>query len=78
MGTEKSKSPLSGYGRYSGVAIQMAAIVALSAIGGVKLDQWLDLSPLFTIICSLAGVALAMYVVIKEFASPKQKDKKTK
>ena len=35
---------------YSGMAIQMGAIIALGTFGGVKLDQWLDLSPVFTII----------------------------
>ncbi len=77
MKDEKSDAPLRGYAHYSGIAVQMAAIIALATIGGVKLDEWLELKPLFTVVCSLAGVALAMYVVIKDFTpKKKQNDKK--
>lgn len=76
MKDEKSTSPFRGYARASGVAVQMAAIIALSSVGGVKLDEWLQLKPLFTIVCSLAGVALALYVVIKDFIPKNNKDNK--
>ena len=77
MKSGKSDTPLRGYAHYSGVAVQMAAIIALATIGGVKLDEWLELKPLFTVVCSLACVALAMYVVIKDFTpKKKQNDKK--
>lgn len=48
------------------MAFEMMFIIALGAFGGYKLDQWLHTTPLFTLICSLAGVAIAFYVVIKD------------
>lgn len=57
---------------YSGIAIQMGAIIALGTFGGVKLDQWLELSPVFTIICALISIALAMYVMIHKFTKKKK------
>ncbi|MCR5115311.1 MAG: AtpZ/AtpI family protein [Bacteroidales bacterium] len=58
---------------YSGMAFQMGAIIALGTYGGVKLDQWLNLSPLFTIVCALLSIALAMYVMVHKL-SQKKKD----
>ena len=57
---------------YSGMAFQMGAIIALGTFGGVKLDQWLELSPVFTIICALISIALAMYVMIQKFTKKKK------
>lgn len=63
---------------YSGMAFQMGAIIALGTYGGVKLDRWLNLSPLFTIICAMASIALAMYVMIYQLTQNKDKSKKDK
>ena len=35
---------------YAGLAVQMGVIIAIGAYGGVRLDRWLDLSPLFVIV----------------------------
>lgn len=43
----------------------MGVLIALGVFGGVKLDKWLDKSPLFTVLCSLAGVLISMYLMIK-------------
>lgn len=48
------------------MAIEMGVLIALGVFGGVKLDKWLDKSPLFTIVCSLLGVFIAMYLMIKD------------
>lgn len=61
---------------YSGMAFQMGAIIALGTYGGVKLDQWLNLSPLFTIICAMGSIALAMYVMIHKLTQNKNKKDK--
>ena len=58
---------------YSGMAFQMGIIIAGGTFGGVKLDEWLDLSPLFTIVCALSSIALAMYVLINKLARINQK-----
>ena len=60
---------------YSGMAFQMGIIIAGGTYGGVKLDEWLNLSPLFTIVCALASFALAMYVMINKLAKINQKKK---
>lgn len=61
------KSPLGDYARYSGIAIQMVVIIALGSYGGVKLDEaHPNDNRLFTIICSLVSVAIAMYVAYRQ------------
>jgi F0F1-type ATP synthase assembly protein I len=59
---------LQDFGRYSGLAFQMIAIIAVMTWGGVKLDKILGLStPVFTIILSLLGVFAGIYTAIKDF-----------
>lgn len=60
---------------YSGMAFQMGVIIAGGTYGGIKLDEWLNLSPLFTIVCALASIALAMYVMINKLTRINQKKK---
>jgi hypothetical protein len=63
----KKKSQLNTYAKFSGIAFQMIAVIGLGSYGGVKLDeQYPNLYPMFTLICSLASVAMAMYLVIKQ------------
>lgn len=60
--------------KYSNLAIQMGVIIGLSAWGGQKLDtHYLNKQPVFTIILSLLGIAIAMYLVLKDFIRPKDK-----
>ncbi len=66
------KTPLHSYAYYSNIAIEMGVIIALGVFGGIKMDTWLSTSPLFTVLLSLAGVAIAMYVMIKTL-TPKNK-----
>jgi F0F1-type ATP synthase assembly protein I len=59
---------LQDFGKYSGLAFQMIAIIAVMTWGGVKLDKVLGLStPVFTIILSLLGVFAGIYTAIKDF-----------
>jgi F0F1-type ATP synthase assembly protein I len=48
------------------MAFQMLVIILAGVIGGYQLDRWLNLSPLFTIILSLASVILAIYQVTRD------------
>ncbi|MRR19903.1 AtpZ/AtpI family protein [bacterium] len=57
---------LSAYSRYSTIAIQMAVIIIICSLGGVKLDKWAGTEPWLTVILSLLGVAAAMWLVIRE------------
>jgi F0F1-type ATP synthase assembly protein I len=62
----KGESGLQAYSRYSAIAIEMAVIIILTSVGGVKLDKAIGTEPLFTVILSLLGVAAAIWLVIRE------------
>ncbi|MGD0340569.1 MAG: AtpZ/AtpI family protein [Bacteroidales bacterium] len=65
--TKPENKGLRDFGRYSGLAFQMVAIILLTTLGGVKLDKltgWK--TPVFTIILSLLGVFAAIYFSIKD------------
>lgn len=63
---------LNSYAKYSGMAVQMAAIIVGSVLGGIKLDEYLELKfPAFTLIFTLLGVFLAMYYFIKDVIKKK-------
>ena len=63
----QKKKLISNYGKYSSIAFQMLAIILLGVWGGVKIDEWLEMSiPIFTIILSLLSVVLAIYSVVKD------------
>jgi F0F1-type ATP synthase assembly protein I len=70
----KKHQPMKGYVRYSGMATQMLVVIGGFTWGGRALDKWIATKPLFTVIGSLLGVAIAMYLVIKDFI-PKNKKK---
>jgi F0F1-type ATP synthase assembly protein I len=66
--TNQQNKGLQDFGKYSGLAFQMIAIIAVMTWGGVKLDKVLGLStPVFTIILSLLGVFAGIYVAVKDF-----------
>jgi ATP synthase protein I len=59
---------LSNYTRYTGLGIQMIAIILITVWGGMKLDElFLLKTPIFTVVLSLLGVAAAIYTAIKDF-----------
>lgn len=61
----KRKSPIHQYAVYSNLAFEMGAVIALGVFGGIQLDRLLQTSPAFTIVCSLAGIALSLYLIIR-------------
>lgn len=72
--SEKPK-PLNRYIRFSGMAIQMGVIIGLSAWGGSALDEkFKTSSKVFTIILSLLGIGVAMYLVIREVIKMQKED----
>ena len=59
---------LGNYAKYSGLAFQMGAIIAVTVWGGVKFDELMENDkPVFAIIFSLLGVLAAIYTAIKDF-----------
>lgn len=65
------ESPIHQYAVYSNLAFEMGAVIALGVFGGIKLDNLLNVSPLFTILCSLASIAVSMYLIIRSLTKPK-------
>ena len=56
------------YISYSGMALQIAAIVLVFAFGGVLLDRRVSWKiPVFTLVLSVLGVFLALYSSLREF-----------
>ena len=68
-------SPIHQYAVYSNLAFEMGAIIALGVFGGVKLDNLLNISPLFTILCSLASISVSMFLVIRSLTKPQNRTK---
>ena len=61
------KKPLPDYAKFSGIAVQMIAIIVAGTYGGLKLDQLARFRfPLFTILLSLASVFFAIYLVVSK------------
>jgi F0F1-type ATP synthase assembly protein I len=59
---------LQDFGKYSGIAFQMLAIIFVLTWCGIKLDKLLGLeTPVFTIILSLLGVFAGIYTALKDF-----------
>lgn len=72
-----NRNPLNPYARYSGMAVQMIFIIAAGSFGGYKADQWLNLPfPILTVVLSLAGVFLAIWLFIREFNNNNKKNGK--
>ena len=65
MESQNKKQQFDGYVKFTNIALQMLVIIGLGVWGGIKLDQWLHSSPAFTIILSLLGVVIAIFIVIR-------------
>jgi hypothetical protein len=64
------------FAKYSGMAFQMGLIIVLGVLAGQKLDAWLNTGRALTLVCSLLAVFLAMYIPLKDFIVPSDKDKR--
>lgn len=52
----------------------MGVIIGLSAWGGHKLDiHYQNHKPVLTIVLSLTGIGVSLYLVLKDFINPKKK-----
>ena len=71
MSGKQPQKPLNAYAKYGALGIQMAVIIGGGCYGGYKLDEYYkNTTPVFTIILSLVSIALAMYIVLKDFIKP--------
>jgi F0F1-type ATP synthase assembly protein I len=71
MNQDQNKRALNNYARYSSMAFQMLAIILLGIFAGFKLDQWLHIKPVLTIVFSLSSVILAIYFVTRDLLKKK-------
>jgi hypothetical protein len=64
----RPRTSFNKYARFSALAIQMGVIIGLFTWGGTEMDKaWrYGKFPLFTTILSLSGVAVALYLVLRE------------
>lgn len=55
------------------MAIQMALIIGISVWGGSQLDEhYSNKTPVFTIVLSLTGIGVALYLTLKDLIQPKK------
>ncbi len=63
---QQEKKMLNNYVRYSGMGFQMIVIIGLFTYLGYYIDEKRQsATPLFTALLSLAGVCIALYLVIR-------------
>jgi F0F1-type ATP synthase assembly protein I len=66
--SKKPRKKIDHFIRYSGLAFEMIAIMAVGVFAGYKIDEWLDLSfPAFTLGLMILSVIAAIYHAIKNF-----------
>jgi hypothetical protein len=64
---DKKKSPLRQAAVLSGIAIEMGVIIYLAAQAGIWLDGHYQTDKrLFTAICTIAGVGISLWVVLRQ------------
>lgn len=64
--TQKPEKQLSNYAIYSGLILQMMAMIGLGVFVGYKLDQkYPNKHQLFTVVFSLLSVVLSVFYVVK-------------
>jgi F0F1-type ATP synthase assembly protein I len=69
MSRQQPQNPLkktSSFLRFTSLAMQMMLTMVVFTFSGFYLDKWLGLEfPIFTLILTLAGIAAALYSVLK-------------
>ena len=61
------KKPPKDFYKYTEMSFKMIVIILVFTFGGLKLDEYLDLSfPIATLIGALAGSGLAIYSMIRD------------
>lgn len=65
------------YAHFSGLAIQMFAIIAIGTFCGVKLDEnYPNEHKLYTVFFSLTSVILSIFIVIRRIIANSKEDEK--
>ncbi len=70
--SEKKPKKLPDYAKYSGMGLQMLAIILAGVFGGKYLDKLLATQfPVFTLVLTLVAVGGAIWYFIKDFLKKK-------
>jgi F0F1-type ATP synthase assembly protein I len=72
MSINLRNNSLQKYSYYSGMTFQMGCIIAIGCFGGYRLDKYLGTTPIFVLICSLASIAIAIYLFVREIITKKK------
>ena len=73
--TKKQKEQLNAYARFSGIAIQMIAIIAIGTYVGVKLDEkYPNTHNLYTLGFTLGSVIVSLVYVIRRIIATSKED----
>ncbi|WP_045470698.1 AtpZ/AtpI family protein [Winogradskyella sp. PG-2] len=71
------KDQLNSYARFSGIAIQMFAIIAVGTFAGLKLDKnYPNQHNLYTLILTLGSVIISIVYVIRRIIAVSKNDNK--
>lgn len=71
----KKNNSLNSYAKYSGIAIQMFAIIGVGSFIGVKIDDYFgNANKLWTIILSLCSTVFAVIFVIRRIIANSKDD----
>lgn len=74
--SEKNKKQANAYLKYSGIAFQMGIVIGLFAYAGNWGDEyWGFETPWLTILGSLLGVGLSLYILIRAVMLDAQENK---
>ena len=66
---EKEKRMLRDYARYSNLAFQLIAVILAAFFIGWQLDKWIQIGfPLFTLLFSVGGLFVMIYLLIKDLS----------
>jgi F0F1-type ATP synthase assembly protein I len=57
--------------RYAGLASQLLVYLSVSVFGGIKLDRWMGVFPLLTILFPILVLGALFYKLFKETGSSK-------
>jgi F0F1-type ATP synthase assembly protein I len=63
---KKAVNKLNQAARYSGIAFEMFFIILAGVYGGIKLDEKVGTTHVFTAVLSIIAVFAAIYLVIKD------------
>ena len=68
---QKTNKHIQTGANFLGLSFQTGILIFLGAWGGLKLDKWMETTPLFIILFSFIAIAFSMYYVICK-ATPKK------